>query len=216
MSRLLSRHALRSVLVVVVACGLGACGDGRLPSASRAVPPARPTDGASATTSTTAGPADDADEHGDGGLLTPARRGQLGLTGAGGAGALTPQQWSDPQAVAAHWVLADTTYAAAEEPAAVNSRRAAYATPRLVADLATSSSGGARLEELRRRQARYAGEVLAVTTNQSSIDVAVVQVRAAVTLRTSDQPPDRRARFYQVTLGREPGGRWLVARAEQS
>ncbi len=216
MSRLLSHHARRAVLVVVAAYGLGACGHGRIPSASQSVPPGAPADSAAATTTTTAGVADDASDYDDGGLLTPTRRAQLGLRGERGAGALTPEQWSDPQTVAAQWVLAETTYAAAEDPLAVTARRATYAIPRLAADLATSSSGGARLEELRQRQARYAGEVLAVSTIRSDVGFVVVQIRAAVTLTTSDQPPDRRTRFYQISLGREAGGRWLVARAQQT
>ncbi len=57
--------------------------------------------------------------------------------------------------------------------------------------------------------------VLAVATSQAGADSAVIQITAAVTLTTSDQPPDRRVRFYRITLGRETG-RWLVARAEQS
>lgn len=173
--------------------------------------------GPSAATSTT-GPSDDAATHDDAGALSPARRTQLGITGPGaGLAPLSARQWSDPQAVAARFVLADTTYAAAEEPAAVNARRAAYATTRLAADLSTSSSGAARLEELRRRQARFTGEVLSIITASDTGQVAVVELSAAVTMTTADGPLDRRVRFYRLTMGRDgPGSQWLVARAEQS
>jgi len=159
------------------------------------------------------------DDHGedDDGTLSAPRRAELGLPGPGTSQALSPRQWTDPQAVAARFVLADTTYTAAEDPATVNARRAAYATARLAADLATSSSGAARLDELRRRQARFTGEVLSITTSQDNGELAVVHLSVAVVMTSSDQPPDRRVRFYELTLGRElPGGRWLVARAEQS
>lgn len=150
--------------------------------------------------------------------LTPARRSQLGLdTPSGTVPGLSAQQWSDPEAVASRFVLADTTYAAVEDPIAVNARRGAYATPRLVADLATSSSGGARLDELRHGQARFVGEVLTIGTDHHDGDLAVVHIRAAVTTTRSDEPSVRRVRFYQLTLRRDLlEGRWLVAGVEQS
>jgi hypothetical protein len=119
--------------------------------------------------------------------------------------------------VASRFVLADTTYAASEEPGVVHARRAAYATARLAADLATSSSGGARLEELRSRQSRFVGEVLTVTANDEDGELVIVEITAAVSTTNSDQPPVRRVRFYQLTLRRDlVDGRWLVAGVEQS
>ena len=216
MTRAVSSCVLR-VVGVVALCLLGACGR-QATTAATAPGEAGPVSSRTASPaplSSTAPP----DDHGheDNGVLTPARRTQLGVAGPGVAQPLTPQQWTEPEAVAARFVLADTTYSAAEEPTAVNTRRAAYATPRLAADLATSSSGAARLEELRRRQARFVGEVLTITTSEASDGLAVVRLRVAVTLTTADQPVERRVRFYQLTLGRDsPTGRWLVARAEQS
>ena len=150
--------------------------------------------------------------------LTPARRMRLGLhLPSGTVPGLSAQQWSDPEAVASRFVLADTTYTAAEDPIAVNARRGAYATPRLAADLATSSSGGARLEDLRHSQARFVGEVLTIGTDHQDGELAVVQIRAAVTTTRSGEPPVRRVRFYQLTLRRDlVDGRWLVAGVEQS
>lgn len=208
-------HALRLVGVLGL-CLLGACGR---PAATTATSPgeAGPATSRSASSApTTTAPPDD-HGHEDTGILTPTRRAQLGLAGSAVAQPLTPQQSLDPEAVAARFVLADTTYTAAEDPGAVNARRAVYATPRLAADLATSSSGAARLEELRRRQARFAGEVLTISTSEARAELAVVGLRVAVTLSSADEPPERRVRFYQLTLGRDsPTGRWLVARAEQS
>ena len=75
----------------------------------------------------------------------------------------------------------------------------------------------ARLEELRRRQASFVGHIEALSTRDDSGSVAIVHLTVRVTLTTNDAPPDPRVRFYQVRLGRDAaGGRWLVARAEQS
>jgi hypothetical protein len=161
---------------------------------------------------------DDESDHAEHtGELTPARSAELGLEGPGQATPLTERLWSDPQAVAARFVLVDTTYSASEDAAAVNARRSAYAAPRLAADLAASSSGGARLEELRRRQASFVGHIEALSTSENTGTVAVVQLTVRMTLSTNDAPPEARVRFYQLTMGRDAGtGRWLVARAEQS
>ena len=161
---------------------------------------------------------DDESDHAEHtGELTPARSAELGLQGPGRATLLTEQLWSNPEAVAARFVLVDTTYSASEDAAAVNARRAAYATPRLAADLARSSSGGARLADLRRRQASFVGQIEAVRTREHTGAVAVVELTVRVTLTPNDAPPELRVRFHRLTLGREPGtGRWLVARAEQS
>jgi hypothetical protein len=173
---------------------------------------------ASTTSTTHVQQSEDEGDHAEHtGALTPTRSAELGLTGPGRASPLTDQLWSNPQAVAARFVLVDTTYSASEDASAVNARRAAYATPRLAADLAASSSGGARLQELRRRQASFVGHIEALSTSENTGAVAVVHLTVRVTLTTNDAPPDPRVRFYQVTLGRDAaGGRWLVARAEQS
>ena len=215
MNRRLLSHALTVGGVLGLGLFLGACG-------SRSATTARPGGlaGGTVTTHALSTSSTVTNDHGDenSGRLTPAQRAELGLSGPGTSiQAPTPQQWADPQAVAARFVLADTSYSAAEDPVAVNARRAAYVTPRLAADLATSSSGAARLEELRRRQASFTGEVLSITTHQANGDVTVVRLSVAVVLTSSDQPPDRRVRFYQLTLWRELSvGQWLVARAEQS
>lgn len=119
--------------------------------------------------------------------------------------------------MACRFVLADTTYSAGENPRTVASRRAAFATERLAEDMATSSSGGARLEALRQRQIRYAGELLTVaTTIKQGDSIAVVDIGAAVVTTSSDRPTERRLRFYRLTMARGGDGRWLVARVEQS
>jgi hypothetical protein len=173
---------------------------------------------ASTTSTTHLQESDDESNHAEHtGELTPAGSAELGLQGPGRATPLTEQLWSNPQAVAARFVLTDTTYSASEDAAAVNARRAAYATHRLAADLATSSSGGARLVDLRRRQASFVGQIEAVRTREHTGAVAVVELTVRVTFTTNDAPPEPGIRFYRLTLGREAGtGRWLVARAEQS
>ena len=197
-------------------CLLTACGRG---SVATSLHSESRTDRVATTTSTShLQESDDESDHAEHtGELTPARSAELGLHGPGRAIPLTDERWSNPQAVAGRFVLVDTTYSASEDAAAVNARRAAYATPRLAADLATSSSGGTRLEDLRLRQAIFVGEIEAVSTREHTGAVAVVQLTVRVTLTTNDAPPEPRVRFYQLTLGREAGiGRWLVARAEQS
>lgn len=205
------------LLTVGALCALAACGRGS-DTATSTRPGGRPAPTDSTTsTSHLLQSADESDHAEHTGELTPRRAAELGLQGPGQATPLTDQLWSDPQAVAARFVLVDTTYSASEDAAAVNARRAAYATPRLAGDLGASFSGGARLEDLRRRQGSFVGRIEALSTSEDTGAVAVVQLTVAVTLTTSDAPPDRRVRFYRLTLGRDAGGgRWLVARAEQS
>ena len=139
--------ALALVATALVGCGRTTVGT-----------PPRAAVAAPATTTTAA-----SRDHDDDDTARPAlderRRGELGLPPFGVPPAswapLTPAQWADPEAVAARYVLVDTTYATAEDPGGVAARRAEYATARLAADLTTSSSGGARLEELRRRHTAY-------------------------------------------------------------
>ena len=215
------QHRARSLLVLTVITLLAVGCRGQASSTS-AVPttrsPASATGTAGAASSSSTTVSDDHGEHDEHGRLSPARRVELNLTApAGTIPSLSGELWSDAEAVASRFVLADTTYTAAEDPAAVNARRASYASPRLASDLAASSSGGARLEELRRRHARFAGEVLTIVTSQNSGELAVVEITAAVTTTTTDGPPERRVRFYRLTLGRDsPTRRWLVARVEQS
>ena len=208
---------LHQTLVIAALCLLAACGRGSDVATSTG-PGSRTVPMASTTATTQPHESDDESDHAEHtGELTPARSAELGLEGRGQATPLTERLWSDPQAVAARFVLVDTTYSASEDAAAVNARRSAYATPRLAADLAASSSGGARLEELRRRQASFVGQIEALSTSENTGTVAVVQLTVRMTLSTNDAPPDPRVRFYQLTMGRDAGtGRWLVARAWQS
>ena len=213
--RVRSLLVLTAISLLAVGCQGQASSTSAVPT-TRSPAPGPGAAGAASSSSTTV--SDDHGEHDEHGRLSSARRVELGLTApAGTIPSLSGELWSDPEAVACRFVLADTTYAAAEDPATVNVRRAAYASPRLASDLATSSSGGARLEELRRRQARFAGEVLTIVTNENSGHLAVIEITAAVTTTRADRPPERRVRFYRLTLGRDsPTGRWLVARVEQS
>jgi hypothetical protein len=209
--------ALHRAVLIAALSALAACG--RTPHVATSSGPGARRAPVASTTSTTHGQeSDDESDHAEHtGALTPTRSAELGLHGPDPATSLTNELWSNPQAVATRFVLADTTYSASEDAGAVNARRAAYATPRLAADLAASSSGGARLEELRRRHASFVGQVEALSTSEDTGTVAVVQLTVGVTLTTNDAPPDRRVRFYQLTLGRDAAtGHWLVARAEQS
>lgn len=130
---------------------------------------------------------------------------------------LTPALGSEPEVVAARFVLADSNYAASEDGAIVNARRAEFAASRLADDLAASSSGAARIEELRRRGARFTGEIEAIATTEASDLLVVVALTVRVVLTTNDRPPELRIRYYRLTLGRDVfGGRWFVVRAEQS
>jgi len=221
MRQLLQFRGVGSIVLATVCLLTGACNtEDRSSPAGPGSSPTNSTVGRvdEAPASSTTAPADDHGEHEDAGTLTTARRAELGLSAPPGTvPGLTAQQWLDPEAVASRFVLADTTYTAGEDPRVVNARRAAYATARLADELATSSSGGARLEQLRRRQARFAGEVLTIAGGHDTGLVAVVEIGAAVTTTSVDQPPERRVRFYRLTLGRAaPTEGWLVARVEQS
>lgn len=156
------------------------------------------------------------------GPLTAERRAALGLPPAGQAPQefppLSAQQWADPEAVAARFVLSITNYTAAEDPQGVNARTAVYASERLRRELATSSSGTAGLEDLRRVQAVFRGEVLAIVTEARSDAGAVVNLTVRVTsslVAMPSSPP--RVAFFRLTLSPEPGGsRWLVVGVERS
>lgn len=206
---------LHPAVLIAALSVLAACG--RTPDVATSTAPGARRALASTTSTTHVQESDDESDHAEHtGALTPTRSAELGLHGPGRATSLTDELWSNPQAVAARFVLADTTYSASEDAGAVNARRAAYATPRLAADMAASSSGRARLEELRRRHASFVGQIEALSTSEDTT-VAVVQLTVRVTLTTNDAPPERRVRFYQLTLGRDAAtGHWLVARAEQS
>ncbi|MDQ6726172.1 MAG: hypothetical protein M3066_08425 [Actinomycetota bacterium] len=129
---------------------------------------------------------------------------------------LTPAQWADPEAVAARFVLVDTSYSAADDPAGVAARRAFYAAPRLAEDLRSSSSGAARLQDLRRQHGVFAGEVLTVVTTERRDNLAVVAVDARLTL-TSDGSAHDELRSYQLTMALDSSaGHWLVAGVEES
>lgn len=188
---------------------VGACGGGGTPT----IPPS-PTRAATATTSVPRVGVEVAEREDHPSWLSPARSVDLGLSAPG---ALTAALWSEPQAVAAHFVLADTNYGASEDPTVVNARRGVFAASRLAADLNASSSGAARLEELRRRGARSAGEIESIATVETTDLAAVVELTVQVSLTTNDRPPESRLRAYRLTLGLDiVGGRWLVVRAEQS
>lgn len=204
------RHPLCSIAFSLL---VSACGGGGAHGA-----PVRASTRASDTTTSVPRASEDAGEQmSQPAKLTPARSVELALTGTGAPTPLTPALWSDPQSVAARFVLADSTYAANEDPAVVLARRGAFTTSRLAADLAASSSGAARLEELRRRQATFVGVIEAITTAEGTELVAAVELTVRVTLTTNDRAPDIRLRFYRLTLGCDMvGGRWLVVRAEQS
>ena len=188
---------------------VGACGG----VGTHTIPPS-PTPAATATTSVSRVGVEVAEQEDHPSWLSPARSVDLGLSAPG---TLTAALWSEPQAVAAHFVLTDSSYAASEDPTVVNARRGVFAAARLAADLNASSSGATRLEELRRRGTRSAGEVESITTVETTDLAAVVELTVRVTLTTNDRPPEIRLRFYRLTLGRDiVGGRWLVVRAEQS
>lgn len=196
--------ALHQALLIAALSVLAACG--RTPDVAMSTGPgARRAPVASTTSTTHVQESDDESDHAEHtGALSPTRSAELGLHGGGRATSLTDELWSNAQAVAARFVLADTTYSASEDAGAVNSRRAAYATPRLAAELAASSSGGARLEELRRRHASFVSQVEALSTSDDTGTVAVVQLTVGVTLTTNDAPPDRRVRFHTSSATAEP------------
>ena len=160
-----SSHAPLWVRAIGALWLLTACGRGSVPTSLHSE--SRTARVATTTSTSHLQESDDESDHAEHtGELTPARSAALGLQGPGRATPLTEQLWSDAQAVAARFVLVDTTYSASEDAAAVNARRSAYATPRLTADLTTSSSGGARLEDLRRRQGTFVGQIEALRTGR--------------------------------------------------
>lgn len=148
--------------------------------------------------------------------LDAARRRVLGLPFAGEVRfpmpPLTAIQWADPEAVAARYVLVDTNYPSSADPAALSARRGAYATERLRADLATSSSGAAGLEGFRRQGAVFTGDVLGLATDSaSSTTTTVTAVARRATLVDGHPVATPRIAFYRLTLVHDPANaRWLV------
>lgn len=154
--------------------------------------------------------------------LTAQSRTRLGLPERGQSAAqlqpLRTEQWADPEAVAVRFVLADSNYATSEDPATVSARRLVYATERLRADLAESSSGAAGRAELQDQGVVSEGEVLGVATTARSDDTAVVTVSVRRSMTANGAPfAMPRVGFYRLTLAPDqPSGRWLVARVELS
>lgn len=139
----------------------------------------------------------------------------LGLPSLGqGPGPLAPlseAQWSRPELVAVRYVLVDTNYSAGEDPGAVMARRATYASERLRSDLASSSSGAARLEEQRRQGLVFRGDVLGVATVVEGDRATVTLTVRRSTVAAGGLTAPARIGFHQLTLVRNSAdGRWLV------
>ena len=153
--------------------------------------------------------------------LDGARRADLGLPPLGQPpGPLAPlseAQWSRPELVAVRYVLVDTNYSAAEDPAAVMARRATYASERLRSDLASSSSGAARLEEQRRQGLSFRGEVLGVATTVEGATATVTLTVRRSTVASGVLTGAPRIGFHQLRLVRQTiDGHWLDVAASVS
>jgi hypothetical protein len=175
-----------------------------------------------ATTTTPASGTERGHEHLSGSAAATQRlgaseRAALGLPPAGSGGvaagelpALTRDQWSDPEVVAARFVLVDTNYPADEDPSRVWARRAVYVSARLAEDLRTSSTGAAGLAELATQGAVFQGEVLGLATVKRDDTTAVVASSVRRSTAVAAGPLRTRVAFYRLTLVRHGDGRWLV------
>ena len=153
--------------------------------------------------------------------LGPERRAALGLPLAqappGSLPPLSEAQWADPEAVAARFVVVDTTYAATEHPETVNARRNIYVTASVAARLSASSSGEARLEHLRRQGAVFFGEILRVEREAAPPGAAAITVAVRQSLLVGGVAQGApRIGFYHLSLVGGPGGYWAVADVERS
>lgn len=222
------RAARRATTLALFVATLVAAGCGR-PSVQG--PPASPTTTSSSTTEPTTTAELSSSEQGEDHdhaqadgvrALTPERREALGLPSAIHPPEVLPAlievQWGDPEAVAARYVLVDTNLSAADDPSAVNARRAEYAADRLQADLVASSSASAGIDDLRRQGAELHGEILGLTTSERSDDSAAVTLMVRRTVTVDGQLTGAaRVGFYRITLVRiSSEGRWLVVRVELS
>lgn len=109
------------------------------------------------------------------------------------------------------YVMVDTNYSAGEDPATVMARRATYASERLRADLASSSSGAAHLEEQRRQGLVFRGEVLGIATVVEGDRATVTLTVRRSTLAAEGLTAAPRIGFHQLRLVRNPSdGHWLV------
>ena len=113
--------------------------------------------------------------------------------------------------VAARFVLVETNHPAAEDPAELWARKAAYASPRFAEDLRASSGGAAGRAELATQGAVFQGEVLGLATVSRDDDTtAVVDCSIRRSTAVPGGAPRSRVAFYRLTLVRHDDGRWLV------
>ena len=186
-----------------------------LASGGRSRPPPQRGSWAPASSPSTTSPVDHHEpEPSETRPLDDARRAELGLPPPGqGPGPLAPlseAQWSRPELVAVRYVMVDTNYSAGEDPATVMARRATYASERLRADLTSSSSGAARIEEQRRQGLVFRGEVLGIATVVEGDRATVTLTVRRSTLAAEGLTAAPRIGFHQLRLVRNSDGHWLV------
>ena len=125
--------------------------------------------------------------------------------------ALTPAQATDPEAVAARFLVTYATFDANEDPAAHHARLAEFTTAALADELRRNSSASAALDDLRARNVEFAGEVVEISVSersQSRTTVAAVVEHTTAVGGVVD--PEFRLVPYTVTLVASERG-WTVA-----
>ena len=124
---------------------------------------------------------------------------------------------ADPAAVSARFVLLQTNYWAAEDPAVVRARWTPYLVERMAEDLAASSGGIAALADLRAKDAVLVGDILGVTVverSSSRASVAVTVRRSVVADGSTVRPARIDPWLVEVVLA-PATGHWLVAGVER-
>jgi hypothetical protein len=124
---------------------------------------------------------------------------------------LTPAAQADPEAVAERFLVTYASFDPAADPRGLDARLAKLATPALAQELSRGSSASAALDDLRRRNVAFVGQVVDLSVSERSDTRAVVLAVVEHTTVINDvAQPDFRLVPYTLTLV-PAGAGWVVA-----
>ncbi len=124
---------------------------------------------------------------------------------------LTPAAQADPEVVAERFLVTYASFDPSEDPPGLEARLGDLTTPALAEELRRHSSASAALDDLRRRDVAFVGQVVDISVSERSDTRAVVVAVVEHTTVVDDvAQPDFRLVPYTLTLV-PLGSGWVVA-----
>lgn len=124
---------------------------------------------------------------------------------------LTPAAQTDPEAVAERFLVTYANFDPSADPRGLEARLGELTTPALAEELRRDSSASAALDDLRRRNVAFVGQVVDISVSERSDTRAVVVAVVEHTTVVDDvAQPDFRLVPYTLTL-MPAGSGWVVA-----